>query len=96
MKEIKVGICTGCLERAEIEHDDFLKELRLQLEATQPESTWQIETYSCLRFCPEGRVSVVAPRADDPTQGQLSMSRTTSVEDVCKVLVQGLSVERKV
>lgn len=103
MKEIKFGVCTGCLERAgigqeEADQQEFLQRLKDRLQAEDflkptdqtEQIQWSIETYSCLRFCPEGRVSVVAPRAENPQQGRLGMSRSTQFEDVYDCLVRDL------
>ncbi|AGH94565.1 hypothetical protein [Pseudobdellovibrio exovorus] len=102
MKEIKFGLCTGCLERAEIDRDEFLQRLNDQLLADEdlkdipPEGiSWSIETYSCLRFCPEGRISVVAPRAEDPQQGRLGMSRSIQFADVYDCLVRDIKSHTK-
>lgn len=63
---------------------DYLRRLRQRF------MQFDFETYSCLRLCPENRVTLEIPRAEaDP---QLAMARSVKFEDVAE-LIERLTAE---
>lgn len=46
-----------------------------------PQDTWQVETTSCFRFCPERKISYSLVEPDVFPRGQMAMSTFNSAEE---------------
>lgn len=80
---VNVEFCSGCVIRASEDstlstieiRNDFKKNLAEFLVAEIPSQNICIDTVSCMRYCPEDRVSLTV-------NGKMTMAKGTSVEQV--------------
>lgn len=80
-----VEICSGCIARStEVEAESlamvkkaFLDQVVALLKENRSDVEWSVGTTSCMRFCPEGRLSIVVG-------GAMGMTRAASVEQVVR------------
>ncbi|AZZ36925.1 hypothetical protein CIK05_09020 [Bdellovibrio sp. qaytius] len=96
-KNIEIAICSSCM----VKHvpsvsagtpgpgrfDNFVSEVRAQLEAQRPDVTWKIRTQSCFRFCPDNRITVSVSR-------KTTMSGEATVDSVVKEILSHPSTQK--
>ncbi|MGE9743512.1 hypothetical protein [Bdellovibrio bacteriovorus] len=78
-----VEICSGCIARSTESRADsavesrklFLTEVQEALKARRPDVEWNLSTVSCMRLCPENRLSIVV-------LNRMGMTRGSSVESI--------------
>ena len=67
--------------------DNFVSDVRTQLEAQRPDIVWKIKTQSCFRFCPENKITVSVSR-------KTTMSGEATVESVVKEILTHPNVQK--
>lgn len=83
-----VEICSGCVVRSAegVEESTFLikkkflEELGARLKELRPDVEWNVSFTSCMRFCPDKRMSLVI-------KNQMGMSTGNSVDVVAEDII---------
>ncbi|WP_373999016.1 hypothetical protein [Bdellovibrio bacteriovorus] len=83
-----VEICSGCVVRSTDGVDEstflikkkFLEELIARLKELRPDVEWNVSFTSCMRFCPDKRMSLVI-------KNQMGMSTGNTVEIVAHDII---------
>ncbi|MFV3408657.1 hypothetical protein ACNH6C_08630 [Bdellovibrio bacteriovorus] len=82
-----IEICSGCIARSTEARAEspvesrklFLTEVQAALTARRPDVEWNLSTVSCMRFCPENKLSIVVLNRMGMTRGS---AVDTIVEDI--------------
>lgn len=78
MEKAEIIICSGCIEKniqADTDLEALLTEVETQLYIKRPDIEWNLNSQSCFRFCPEGRITVSVSE-------KMTMTRKASVEAI--------------
>ncbi|WP_291516601.1 hypothetical protein [Bdellovibrio sp. ArHS] len=83
-----VEICSGCVVRSSQQTEEstflikkkFLEELNARLRELCPEVEWNVSFTPCMRFCPEGKISLVV-------KNQMGMSGGTDIDIVARNII---------
>lgn len=78
-----IEFCSGCVVRAKSDESfssleikkQFKSELENLLKDRYPTESFVVDSVSCMRFCPEGRISLTV-------NNRMTMSKGTEIENV--------------